>query len=37
MAIARLFLSYVQLFMNCSGSGTCEKVVKGRAKCGLLL
>ena len=37
MAIARLFLSYVQLFMNWNGSGTCEEVVKVRAERGLRL
>ena len=37
MAIARLFLSYVQLFMNRSRSGTCEEVVEVRAERGLRL
>ena len=34
MAITKLFLSQVQLFMNWSGYGTCEEVVKVRAERG---
>ena len=33
-AIAKLFQSQVQLFMNWSGSGNCEEVVKVRAERG---